>query len=152
MYAPTVAEVSVSLGTKYGSLSQFSMSIYMLGFVLGPLVFSPLSDIYGRMLPYRLCLIGYVAFTVGCAWATNLSMLTAFRFFAGCFGAGPGSIGNTIVVEMYTTERRGKPMALYTLGQLAAPALGPVIGGVVAEKLGWRWMFMLVAAMVSSVV
>ena len=70
-------------------LAGFVVSVYVLGFAFGPLVLAPLSEMYGRLPIYHVCNICFLAFTIGCALATNINMLIGFRFMAGVFGSAP---------------------------------------------------------------
>ena len=133
MYAPGLAEVQREFDGS-GPLTSFSMTIYVLGFAVGPLLLAPLSEVWGRAIIYRICILLFLVFTIACALSTSLDMLIAFRFFAGCFGAAPVAIGGAIVADLFPVQRRGKAMGLYQMGPLAGPLLGPVIGGYVASK------------------
>jgi MFS family permease len=74
---------------KNVELASFVVSLYVLGFAVGPMFLAPLSEIYGRLPIYHTCNVGFLAFTIACALATNLNMLIGFRFVAGCFGSAP---------------------------------------------------------------
>lgn len=89
MFAPGVPLLMREFDSTNSELAGFVVSVYVLGFALGPLALAPLSEIYGRLPLYHVCNIGFVAFTVACALATNLNMLIGFRFMAGIFGSGP---------------------------------------------------------------
>ncbi|KAI9733660.1 MAG: hypothetical protein M1834_003262 [Cirrosporium novae-zelandiae] len=149
MYAPSIPSVLASLHTHDKTLATLSISIYVLGFIVGPLIFAPLSERYGRLIVYRFCIIFFLIFTVGCALATNLHMLVAFRFLAGCVGAAPIAIGGAMVADLVVEEQLGKAMAGYTIGPILGPLVGPVVGGVVTQAVGWRWLFWIVAIFVS---
>ncbi|KAK7215977.1 hypothetical protein V2G26_003980 [Clonostachys chloroleuca] len=82
-------------------LSAFVMSVYVLGFAFGPLVFAPLSELYGRLPVYHVCNIIFVIFTLACAMAPTLDSLIVFRFFAGCFGAAPMTNGGGSIADMF---------------------------------------------------
>jgi len=70
-------------GTTSDNLAAFVVSVYILGFALGPLIIAPCSELYGRVVVYNVCNLGYICFTVACALATNMNMLIGFRFLAG---------------------------------------------------------------------
>lgn len=83
MFAPGVPDVMRDFGTESESLATFVVSVYILGFALGPLVLAPLSEMYGRVWIYNVCNVLFTIFTVACGLATNMNMLIGFRFLAG---------------------------------------------------------------------
>jgi hypothetical protein len=87
MFAPGVPQLMKEFNSDNVELASFVVSVYVLGFAIGPMVLAPLSEIYGRLVIYHTCNVGFVAFTVACALATDLNMLIGFRLVAGCFGA-----------------------------------------------------------------
>jgi multidrug resistance protein len=126
-------------------LATFSMSIYVLGFSVGPLLFAPLSEVYGRVIIYRCCLAIFFCFTVACALSSSIKMLVGFRFFAGCFGAAPVAIGGAMVYDLFSIDERGVAMAVYHSGPIFGNLLGPPLGGFIIQYRSWRWVFWLIA-------
>ncbi|KAF3480936.1 uncharacterized protein GIQ15_06283 [Arthroderma uncinatum] len=142
--APGIKDVAHDLRITSTTLATLAVSIYLLGFALGPLVISPLSEIYGRLVVYHVCNIVFVAFVAGCALSNSASQFLIFRFISGCAGAAPLTIGGGTVADVIPIERRGLAAALFGVGPLLGPVIGPVIGGFVAEYKGWRWTFWVV--------
>lgn len=99
-------------------------SRYILGFACGPLLIAPLSELYGRLYIYHACNLGYLVFTIACALATNMNMLIVFRFFAGCWGVAPVTIGGGTVADLMKPEERGLAMSLWAMGALFGPVIG----------------------------
>ena len=126
-------------------LASFVVSVYILGFAAGPLIIAPLSELYGRVPVYHVCNIGFTIFAVACALAPNMHSLIVFRFLNGIFGSCPATIGGGSITDMIPQERRARVMAGYSIGALFAPILGPMMGGLLAHVLGWRWDFWLLA-------
>lgn len=98
------------------------VSIYLLGFAIGPLVISPLSEVYGRLWIYYVTNVCFLALTLGCAWAPNIGAFMAFRFLAGCAAVAPLTIGGGTIADVIPPEKRGAAMSGFILG----PLLGPV--------------------------
>ncbi|CAG9989278.1 unnamed protein product, partial [Clonostachys byssicola] len=136
---------------KNDELSSFVTSIFALGLAFGPLVFAPLSELYGRLPVYHVCNIIFVIFTVACAMAPTLGSLIAFRFLAGCFGSTPMTNGGGSVADMFLPEERAVIMAAFSIGPLFGPIIGPVVGGVLAHHKGWRWVFWFIAILGGAV-
>jgi len=97
MFAPGVPQVMKEFKSENVLLASFVVSVYVLGFAVGPMFLAPLSEIYGRLPVYHTCNVGFLAFTIACALATNLNMLIGFRFVAGCFGSAPITNGMDIM-------------------------------------------------------
>ncbi|KAL8712028.1 MAG: hypothetical protein Q9220_003724 [cf. Caloplaca sp. 1 TL-2023] len=125
------------------ALSSFAVSIYILGFGIGPLVLSPSSELWGRNIVFNITNVLFVVFTVACAVSNSLAMLTGFRFLAGCAGSAALTIGGGTIADVMPPEKRGKAMSVFLLGPVLGPSLGPVAGGFLAQAAGWRWIFWL---------
>lgn len=117
MFAPGVPDVIREFHTTNQSLATFVVSVYILGFAMGPLVIAPLSEMYGRVPIYNVCNVCFVAFTIGCALATDMNSLIAFRFLAGCFGIAPITNGGGTIADMMPPEKRGGAMAIWAIGR-----------------------------------
>jgi hypothetical protein len=72
-----------------GVPASFVVSVYVLGFAVGPLVLAPGSELVGRKVIYDICNVGFTVFSAACAVSGNLGMLIVFRFLQGCFGSAP---------------------------------------------------------------
>lgn len=93
MFAPGVPELMKEFDSDSTLLATFVVSVYLLGFAFGPLLIAPLSELYGRVVMYHICNIGYLVFTIACAYAPTLSAMIGFRFLQGCWGVAPLTIG-----------------------------------------------------------
>ncbi|KAE8444769.1 hypothetical protein EG329_014229 [Mollisiaceae sp. DMI_Dod_QoI] len=128
-----------------GIVGSLTISIFLLGFTLGPLLMAPLSELYGRLLVYHLSIATFIAFLLACGWSQNIVSFLIFRFIAGCAGSSPSTIGGGTVADVIPVEKRGAAMAMTAIGPIFAPVIGPVAGGFIAQKLGWRWTCWIVA-------
>lgn len=145
MFAPGVPQIMREFESSSPLLASFVVSVYVLGFAAGPLVFAPLSEIYGRLWVYFISLLLFGIFVVACALAPSLSTLIAFRFLSGVFGACPLTNGAGTITDMIVQEKRGVAMAIFSIGPLLGPIIGPVAGGFLADAEGWRWIFWVLA-------
>lgn len=149
MFAPGVPEVLRDFQSTNSQLGSFVVSVYILGYAFGPLIIAPLSELYGRLIIYHTCDALFVIFTIACALSTNMNMLIGFRLVAGIFGSCPLTIGGGTIADMIRQEKRGGAIAIWALGPLLGPVIGPVAGGFVSQSLGWRWVFWILAIVVS---
>lgn len=149
-FAPGVPDVMADFNEQSKTLASFVVSVYILGFALGPLIIAPLSELYGRLWLYNGCNVLFVILTVACAVSSNMGMLIAFRFLAGCAGAAPLTIGGGTVADMFPPEKRAGAMALWGMGPLLGPVVGPVAAGFLVDAKGWRWLFWVVAMLAGA--
>lgn len=150
-FAPAVPRVMADFNSTSELEATFVVSVYLLGFAFGPILIAPLSELYGRLVVYHTCNLGYLVFTVACALATNMNMLIGFRFLAGCFGVAPVTIGGGTVADMMKPEDRGLAMSIWASGTLLGPVVGPICGGFLSDAAGWRWIFWVLAIAIGVV-
>ncbi|KAM3528991.1 hypothetical protein NHJ13051_002137 [Beauveria bassiana] len=141
MFAPGVPKLMREFKSDSKELGAFCVSVYILGFAAGPMLFAPLSELYGRTRIYHIANVGFIAFLIGCALAPTLNALIIFRFLSGVFGSCPVTNGGGSISDMILQQHRGAAMAGFSIGPLLGPIIGPVVGGIVAERLSWRWVF-----------
>nr|QPF70305.1 major facilitator superfamily transporter [Lasiodiplodia theobromae] len=145
MFAPGVPELMAEFNSTSEILSGFVVSVYVLGFAVGPLIIAPLSEMYGRLPLYHTCNVLFIIFNVACARSTSLGMLIAFRFLAGCVGASPLTLGGGTIADLIPREQRGTAMAIWVAGPCIGPVVGPLSGGFLSQAAGWRWTFYVVS-------
>lgn len=141
MFAPVVPQAMADLKIISVVLSEIVVSVFVLGFAIGPLVISPLSELYGRRWVFLISALLFLIFNIACAVSSSLNMLIVFRFLAGCAGSTPVTLGGAAIGDMFVKEKRGGAMALWAIGPQLGPAIGPIIGGFMGEVKGWRWIF-----------
>lgn len=118
------------------------ISVYLLGYVVGPLLFGPLSETYGRQVITLTAFLGFTVFTMACALAPTWSGLLVFRFLTGVFASCPNSVTGAIYADLYDNPvTRGRAMAMFIGGTCVGPLVAPLISGFISPTLGWRWAF-----------
>lgn len=136
-------------GTESSILSALIVTMYNLGLAVGPVIVAPMSEMYGRLLPYHITNVLLTIFTVASALSPNIPTLIVFRLLCGMEASAVMNLGGATVADLFVMEERGQAMAVWTFGPLLGPAIGPVMGGYITEALGWRWVFWVVAILVS---
>ncbi|KAF5530409.1 multidrug resistant protein [Fusarium napiforme] len=106
------------------------VSIFVLGFAFGPVLLSPLSELYGRRLLLNICNVVTLGFSIGSALAPNIATFIVFRFIAGSFGAGPMNIGGGSIADQVELSRRGFVMSIFFTGYFLGPVIGPIVTGL----------------------
>lgn len=141
MVAPALSSIAADFNITDEVLSQLTLSIFVLAYAVGPLIFGPLSEVYGRVIVLQLANLFFLVFNVGCAVSQNKVQMIVCRFFAGLGGSAPLAVGGGVLADCFRPEERGKSIAIYSLAPLLGPAIGPVAGGFIAESTTWRWVF-----------
>lgn len=138
MFAPGVVFMDEDFHNTDNTISAFTVSIFVMGYAVGPLFLSPLSEIYGRRPVLGAANVFFTLWQIGCALSPSIAALIVFRFFAGIGGSGCLTIGGGVISDLFRREQRGMATAIYSLGPLLGPVIGPICGGFLAQRAGWR--------------
>ncbi|KAG1850207.1 major facilitator superfamily domain-containing protein [Suillus subalutaceus] len=144
--APGLPDVAIKYGITNPTVTALTLSIFLLSFAIGPLFAAPLSEVYGRVWVLHLGNLFFLGFNLGCAFSPNTTSFLLFRFLAGLAGGAPVGCGGGVVSDLFSERDRAAGMALYNIGPLIAPAIGPVMGGFMAESVGIQYDFYIVIA------
>jgi MFS family permease len=155
-------------------VATLGLSLFVLGFALGPLIWTPLSEVYGRKSIFVISYTAYIAFSVVAACAPNITALLVLRFFARAFGSSSMTNTGGVIADMFSKAERGLATALFVTAPFLGPALGrwwmsffhagifaivahvyllilinlfagPIAGAFLGETQGWRWILGLIA-------
>lgn len=145
IYYPAMKIIEKDLNTT-GYLVNLSVSAFMLTMAIMPLAWGVFSDVYGRRKIYLVSLfISFVA-SVGCAFSKSIAPLLIFRGIQGIGCSSVNSVGAGTISDVFLQKERGRAMGIYLLGALVGPAVGPILGGVMTDYIGWQSIFWLLAA------
>ncbi|KAL2827906.1 MFS general substrate transporter [Aspergillus pseudoustus] len=122
------------------------VSLFVLGFAIGPLLWAPLGELFGRQPLFITTYCALTAFNCGACGAQNIWTLVILRFFAGAFGSSPLTNAGGVIADMFPAEERALAMSLFAAAPFLGPVLGPIIGGFLGMKAGWRWVMGLLGA------
>ncbi|KHN95482.1 MSF membrane transporter [Metarhizium album ARSEF 1941] len=138
------------VGTQVATLGTV---LYLFGFGLGPMLWAPLSEVYGRRVAVMVPMVISTCFTIGSATAKDLQTLMLTRFFDAFFASAPVTNTGGVLGDMYSPDERGIAMAGYAMAVTGGPALSPIISAALVEQpsLGWRWTLYL-STMLQAVV
>ncbi|KXS97475.1 hypothetical protein AC578_9072 [Pseudocercospora eumusae] len=129
---------------KFGVSSEvmiLGVTLYVVGFACGPLVWGPLSELYGRRTPLMIGYLGFIVFQIPVAVANDPQTVFVCRFIAGAFGSAPLAICAGMYVDFWDGSDRGIPTIGYAGAVMAGPTMGPIVGEFTVKNaaLGWRW-------------
>lgn len=119
------------------------ISLFVLGFAVGPLLWAPLSEIYGRQMVFIITFGVFTAFNGGAISDSGVATLLVMRFFAGSSGSSPFTNAGGVIADIFPASERGPAMGVFSLMPSGGPTLGPFIAGFLAEAAGWRWVMAL---------
>ncbi|CEJ58968.1 Putative Synaptic vesicle transporter SVOP and related transporters [Penicillium brasilianum] len=131
------------IASEYGvslEVSTLGTTLLLFGLGLGPLVWAPLSEVYGRkpavLAPYFIAAI----MSFGTATAKDLQTIMLTRFFTGFFGSAPVTNTGGVLGDIWSPEERGVAIVGYAMAVVGGPVLGPIVGGAIVQSyLHWRW-------------
>ncbi|KAF4623183.1 hypothetical protein D9613_002094 [Agrocybe pediades] len=126
------------MSEKVGTLT---LSLFVCGYCVGPMLWGPLSEQYGRRPLFVYPFFVYACFMAGGALAKNTASVLIFRFLGGTFAAAPLTNSGALISDIWDAETRGKALAVFTVAPFAGPALGPIAAGFIGDNISWRWLF-----------
>jgi MFS transporter, DHA2 family, multidrug resistance protein len=100
-----------------------------------------LASRFGRKRLFITSLIGFTVASMMCGAAQSLAQMVIFRLLQGVFGAALVPLSQATMIDIYPVEQRGKAMAIWGLGVMVGPVLGPTLGGYLTEMYNWRYVF-----------
>lgn len=129
-------------------VASLGVALYVMGFASGPIVWSPLSEVYGRKFPIVLSMFMFTCFVFATATAENLQTLIICRFFTGFSGSAPLTVVAAAFADMFDSTSRGIAIDIFAVTVFCGPVLAPIVGGFIVESyLGWRWTLYLTGIM-----
>ncbi|OBT90698.1 hypothetical protein VE02_00518 [Pseudogymnoascus sp. 03VT05] len=120
-----------------------SLQIAILG--VAPLIWKPISHRYGRRPVFLLSLICSLLGNIGCAKSPDYNSMSVCRAIVAFFISPPAAIGSAVVMETFFKKERARYMGIWTLLVTLGVPLSPFIFGFVAERVGYRWIYWILA-------
>lgn len=144
MSSAIFAEGSEQIMEKYhvgSTVATLGTSLYVFGFASGPVVWGPLSELYGRKFVLVPSLFGFICFSFAVATAKDIQTIMLCRFFAGFVGGAPLVVAPASLADIFSAVSRGRAMTNFAMVLFGAPMLAPILGGFIVKnpRLGWRW-------------
>jgi DHA2 family multidrug resistance protein len=139
--------VNVALPHMQGSMAatQDQISWVLTSYIVSAAIMTPLTgvlaDRVGRKSLFVGSVIGFTIASMLCGMATSLEQIVVFRCLQGAFGAPLVPLSQAVILDINPREKHGSAMALWGVGVMVGPILGPTIGGYLTEYESWRWTF-----------
>ena len=147
MQALDTTIANVALPHMQGSMgvTQDQISWVLTSYIVAAAIFMPLTGfLSARMGRKRLFMLSVVGFTITsmlCGAAQSLPQIVIFRLLQGVFGASLVPLSQSVLLDSYPREKHGSAMAIWGVGVMVGPILGPSLGGWLTEYYSWRWVF-----------
>lgn len=106
-----------------------TIALFVAGYCVGPLLWGPLSESYGRRPVFIGTFIVYIGMQVGCALSPNTASILIFRFLGGTFAAAPLTNSGALLADIWDGDHRGQAMSIFSLAPFAGPSIGPIVSG-----------------------
>jgi biotin carboxyl carrier protein len=143
----SIANVSLSHIAGSLSVSTDESTWVLTTYLISNAIVIPSTAWFGQRIGRKRFLLACVGiFTLSsflCGVATSLPMLLVMRIVQGAGGGALQPIAQAILLETFPKEKHGQAMGVYGLGVVAAPIIGPVVGGWITDNYSWRWIFFI---------
>ncbi|KAL1968564.1 hypothetical protein VTN77DRAFT_1774 [Rasamsonia byssochlamydoides] len=148
IYFPALNTLAADLNVSI-SLINLTLTSYMIFQGIAPIFIGDFADKAGRRPAYLICFIIYIGANIGLALQNSYAALFVLRCLQSAGSSSTIALSSGVVADVSTVAERGSYMGFVTAGSLLGPSLGPVIGGLLAQYLGWRaifWFLVILAA------
>ncbi len=141
----TIANVALphmqaSLGAAADTVTWVLTSYIVASAIATPLT-GWLAGVVGRKRLFVLAIGGFIGASMLCGLAQSLNQMVGFRLLQGACGAFLVPLGQSFLLDAYPKEKHGQALALWGVGVMVGPVMGPVLGGWLTDSFDWRWVF-----------
>jgi DHA2 family multidrug resistance protein len=149
MQALDTTIANVALPNMQGSLSatQDQISWVLTSYIVAAAIATPatgwLASVMGRRRLLLIAIAGFTVASVLCGIATSIGEMVGFRLLQGLFGAALVPLSQSTLLDVYPREKHGAAMALWGMGVMVGPILGPPLGGWLTDNYSWNWVFLI---------
>jgi MFS transporter, DHA2 family, multidrug resistance protein len=149
MQALDTTIANVALPHMQGTLSatQDQISWVLTSYIVAAGIMTPatgfLATRFGRKRLFVWSVVGFTLASLLCGAALTLNQIVLYRLLQGVFGAALVPLSQAILLDTFPREQHGKAMAMWGVGVMIGPILGPTLGGLLTEYYNWRWVFLI---------
>lgn len=141
----TIANVALPHMQGTMGATQDQISWVLTSYIVAAAIFMPLTGFitarWGRKRVFMWAVVGFTLASMLCGAAQTLPEIVLFRLLQGIFGASLVPLSQAVLLDTYPPEQHGKAMAMWGMGVMVGPILGPTLGGWLTEYYNWRWVF-----------
>jgi DHA2 family multidrug resistance protein len=143
----TIANVALPYmqGSLSASLDQINwvLTSYIVAAAIMTAPIGWLSDRFGRKKLFAICVSGFTLASLLCALAQNIEQIVLFRLMQGMAGAALVPLSQAVLLDVYSAEERGQAMAIWGVGVMLGPIMGPTLGAWLTDNYSWHWVFLI---------
>ncbi len=143
----TIANVALPHMQGTLSASQDEITWVLTSYIVAAAIATPLTGwLSDRLSVKRLLIVSIAGFTVAsalCGLSETLTQIVASRLLQGIFGASLVPLSQSILLDINPREKQGQAMAVWGMGVMVGPILGPTLGGWLTDSYNWRWVFFI---------
>ena len=147
MQAVDTTIANVALPHMQGTMgaTQDQIAWVLTSYIVAAAIFMPLTGFlaarFGRKRLFIVSVVGFTIASMLCGAAQNLPQIVLFRLLQGVFGAALVPLSQSVLLDSYPREQHASAMAMWGVGVMVGPILGPTLGGWLTEYFSWRWVF-----------
>jgi MFS transporter, DHA2 family, multidrug resistance protein len=143
----TIANVALPYMQGSLSASQDQINWVLTSYILAAAIMTApiawLSQRFGRKRLFIVCSAGFTIASVLCASAQTIEQMVLYRALQGSFGAALVPLSQAVLLDSYTLAERGSAMAIWGVGVMLGPIMGPTLGGWLTDQYSWHWVFLI---------
>jgi DHA2 family multidrug resistance protein len=143
----TIANVALPYmqGSLSASLDQINwvLTSYIVASAIMTAPIGWVADRFGRKKLFIVCVAGFTVASVLCGLAQNIEEMVAFRLLQGMFGAALVPLSQAVLLDSYSPQERGQAMAIWGIGVMLGPIMGPTLGAWLTDTYSWHWVFLV---------
>ncbi|MBV9509969.1 MAG: DHA2 family efflux MFS transporter permease subunit [Caulobacteraceae bacterium] len=141
----TIANVALPHMAGSVSASADQITWVLTSYIVATAIVTPmtgwLAGRFGKKAVFVVSIVGFTIASALCGLAQSLAEIVIFRLLQGVFGAALMPLSQAVILDTYPMEERGPALAVWGMGVMTAPIVGPVLGGWLTDNLDWRWVF-----------
>src|SRR5664279_6507311 len=141
----TIANVALPYmqGSLSASLDQINwvLTSYIVAAAIMTAPIGWLADRFGRKILFIICVAGFTVASFLCALAQNIEQMVLFRLLQGMAGAALVPLSQSVLLDAYSLQERGSAMAIWGIGVMLGPIMGPTLGAWLTDNYSWHWVF-----------
>jgi DHA2 family multidrug resistance protein len=141
----TIANVALPHMAGSVSASADQITWVLTSYIVAAAIMTPLTGWLagrlGRKTVFMVSILGFTFASALCGAAQSLGQIVGFRLLQGLFGAALIPLSQAVLMDINTPEQQGPAMAMWGMGAILGPIVGPALGGWLTDEFSWRWVF-----------
>lgn len=138
-YTAAIYDIQASFDQPNEIIATLGLTTYLVGIAVGSLIVAPMSELYGRKWIYVISTALFCILLIPAALANNLAGLIVLRFFIALMASADIACTPGTIADVISEDYRALAFSIWAIAPMNGPVFGPIIGGFVAQYLGWRW-------------